>query len=466
MKPGQILQEKYQIESELSSKGGFGIVYVGKDLETGKTVAVKEIKAQQEKGSPDADATQNPAEETWEKKKEAFLEEARILRLLDDIPQVVRVYDSRDEGDTAYIVMEYLDGKTLKEARTQGKKFSAEEAYRIISELLSTLQKVHDRGIIHRDIAPDNIFLLSSGRIRLFDFGIAHTYGEGQEQKAWVDAKKKGYTPPEQIRKSKDQGPWTDVYAAAATYYELLTGSKPADADERRGKDPVIGLIRAGAQISPEEEAVIMEALAVDVKKRIPTAAAFLEKLRDARQNGRKKKRRKLLLAALAVLVFGAAGLTAAGLIRTGRQVSTPVVPETAENTEMLSQASEADRTDLPVEEKESAGEPTAQDGTVTVPDVAGADEAEAADILKQQSLTYSKVAETSSTVPKGKIIRQEPAAGSTVEKDAEVRIVVSLGSPEEETTAELVTLAPRTTAAPETAAPVRKNNRVIVKTG
>lgn len=454
MELGQILQEQYRIDAVLSEKGGFGIVYLGTDLQTSERVAVKEIKEREIK-PVNADATQDPAENKWEKKKERFLHEAQVLEKLKDIPQVVKVYSCRDEGSTAYIVMEYLDGKTLKDARPQGKKFPPEEAYGIIRELLSILIRVHGHGVLHRDIAPDNIFLLSSGKVKLFDFGFAQTYKAGEERKDWIGAIKRGYSSLEQMKSYRNQGPWSDVYSAAATYYEMLTGEKLPEADNRKKKDTIVGPVKAGAQISAEEEAVLLEALRVDAKERIQTADEFLLRLEKAHRKDRKKKIR-FALGAAALLLLCVTGAVFAGIMLRERKTENAKLQTTLqEETAVREEAA-------PIRETEMSGEAltAVPDGFVAVPDVVGMEEREAADLLGQQSLTYSKIAEPSLTVPKGKIIRQEPAAGTETEEDSEVQIVVSLGDSEEGTTAELVTLAPRTTQAPATtAAPVRNNN-------
>jgi len=485
MKPGQILQEKYQIDAELSSKGGFGIVYLGTDLTDGKKVAVKEIKAQQINETSDADATRNTAEESWEKKKEEFLEEAEILRILGDVPQVVKVYSSRDEGNTAYIVLEYLEGRTLKEASAHGKKRPAEEAYRIITELLSILEKVHNHRIIHRDIAPDNLFLLSAGRMKLFDFGIAHAFGEDGGSKPWVDAKKKGYTPLEQLRKSKMQNAATDVYAAAVTYYEMLTGIRPPDADDRKTKDKIILPSKAGAPISPEEEQILLKALAVEPKDRIQTAAEFAALLREVHEKKKRRFRNRMSVIAAGIAVF--IGLSFLSLRLLSQNPADTVV-----NVEVMSQSpTDGETGAIQAREGRSAGaedentgegnqtqasladtaelsgiDAAAADQTI-VPDVTGMTEAEAAKELQKSELSYIKRAEISQTVPKGEIIRQEPATGSQAERDSQVQIWISLGEKEQESTDPIVTLAPKTTEAPITTKPannVPANNPVVTE--
>lgn len=462
MKPGQILQNKYRIDEELTAKGGFGVVYLGTDLGSGTRVAVKEIKPRKDREKKDDEITLDPAGD-WRKEKEAFLEEARLLELLRDVPQVVQLYSYSDEGDTAYIVMELLQGGTLRKKLAKEGKLPPEEAYRIIVELLMILEKVHRRYIIHRDIAPDNIYLLTSGRVKLFDFGVSVIYQKERRKKEWIAAKKKGYSPLEQLQKSSEQGPWTDVYAAAATYYEMLTGKKPPGADERKTKDELIPPTKAEAAISAEEERVILDALAVDANKRIRTAGEFLSRLQNA--HGKKRKRKKgtgLVIAAAAALLLGGGFFFLTGAAEKRESLNNKQEYLNAGMAEEILEAEDTAKA-LSTETKKEYPEPSSADlaavQSVTVPDVTGMDEDEASERLKQYELTYSKTAEVDRTVPQGLIIRQEPEAGTEAEPGTEVRIVISLGSPEEETTAPLVTLAPRETEAPTTAAPTRQNN-------
>ena len=181
------------------------------------------------------------------------------------MPGIVRVHDFFEENGTAYIVMEYLPGQTLKEyVRSHGGKLSWDETIQTLTPVMKSLQELHSKGIIHRDISPDNLMFKKPGDIRLLDFGGAKQQIHDQDhQHSSVILSKKGYSPIEQISTEGKQGPWTDVYALAATIYYCLCGKPPLDAIERMAGTGFTSPRAAGADISAQKEKVLMKGLAL-----------------------------------------------------------------------------------------------------------------------------------------------------------------------------------------------------------
>ncbi|WRK55874.1 serine/threonine-protein kinase [Coprobacillaceae bacterium CR2/5/TPMF4] len=139
---------------------------------------------------------------------------------------IITVYDQFEDNGTSYIVMDYFEGETLQERLNREGKIAYEEAVEIMMPILSSLQEVHDAGIIHRDISPDNIYLTKDGEVKLLDFGAAR-YASTNMSKSLSAIYKQGFAPYEQYQSSREQGPWSDVYALGATLYYMLTGNIP-----------------------------------------------------------------------------------------------------------------------------------------------------------------------------------------------------------------------------------------------
>jgi serine/threonine protein kinase len=187
---------------------------------------------------------------------------------------IVQIYDVFQENDTAYIVMEFLEGEDLGTRLKREKTISADEAVKIMVPVLEALSAVHQSKIIHRDIAPNNIFLCKDGRVKLLDFGAARS-ATGTYSKSLTVLYKEGYTAEEQYQSRGEQGPWTDVYAAAATMYKAITGVTPDGAMERRRKDRLKEPSKCGVKIEKNVERAIMNALIMDHKKRTQSAEIF-----------------------------------------------------------------------------------------------------------------------------------------------------------------------------------------------
>ncbi|MCR5577115.1 MAG: protein kinase [Oscillospiraceae bacterium] len=278
LKPGSILNGRY-ILGHVLGQGGFGITYIAWDDQTGERVAIKEYLptdfAGRSTGSPSVLVYSGDRAESFAYGKAQYLEEAKTLAALIGIPGIVRIYSYFEENNTAYFCMEYVDGLPLnKYMATRGGRLSPEEAASLLLPLTQSLAAVHAKGIVHRDIAPDNILVTKDGRAKLIDFGAAR-YSTGEKSKSLDVILKHGFAPAEQYMHRGRQGPWTDVYALGATWYYAITGKVPQDALERMDNDALQRPSAAGAKIDEAEEQVLLRAMSVFADDRFQNMGEF-----------------------------------------------------------------------------------------------------------------------------------------------------------------------------------------------
>lgn len=293
MRPGAILNERYVIGRALGH-GGFSVTYLAWDALLLHKVAIKEY-------LPSEYATRRPGEsrltifsgkegEYFQFGKEKFLDEAKRLSAFQNEDGIVHVYDCFSANETAYLVMEYLDGITLseylkKEAAVlpQG-RIAPEKAISMLTPVMLSLQRVHDSGMIHRDIAPDNIMLLKDGGVRLIDFGAArhavHDCG-----KSMTVIIKDGYSPEEQYNSHSVQGPAADVYALSATLYQMITGITPPGAIERgeylqkHKRDMLPPPSKFNKAVTKTQDTAILNGMALHTQDRTQSIAELYEEL-------------------------------------------------------------------------------------------------------------------------------------------------------------------------------------------
>lgn len=282
LKPGTVLQRKFIVGYPLGS-GGFGNTYIGWNQLLLRKVAVKEFYPEQYSGrSMDGVTVTVPdgkLQPRFRKGLQQFLEEARSVAALQDIKGVVAISNFFEENGTGYIVMEYLEGMDVKTIlKKSGNKKDYEWSRRVILTVLHTLRDIHKRGVLHRDIAPDNIFVTNEGVIKLIDFGAARHASALANMKSEVILKA-GYAPIEQYSRNAEQGPYTDLYAVAALFYRILTGQKPIPANERIQEDSLIPPSEMGIKIPEQAEMGMMVCLNVKPEYRLQTADEFMEVL-------------------------------------------------------------------------------------------------------------------------------------------------------------------------------------------
>ena len=201
-------------------------------------------------------------------RKKKFLREARTLARFAREPGIVNVRDYLEYNGKAYMVMEYLDGSDLNTKIAEGGPISFDAAYHLLRPVILVLGKLHAEGVIHRDVSPDNIRMQSDGTIKLLDFGAAWNTTSTENATTTITVKP-GYAPYEQYAGKERQGPFTDVYAVCATLYKCITGVTPPDALKRAFYDEIKTPSLLGARITPAEEAILMQGLAVNSSDRI-----------------------------------------------------------------------------------------------------------------------------------------------------------------------------------------------------
>lgn len=308
LKPETILDGRYVIK-EVIGEGGFGITYKGIHKSIGMTVAIKEFfsKNLMKRNINESDSIALAWEDDkdkFEKEKKKFLQEARIVSDFSKEDGVVHIMDYFEANETAYIVMEYIDGVSLKERIDKNAPMSVENCIRKILPVINTLGKIHNCGVIHRDIGPNNIMVQSDDKFRLIDFGSAKDY-EGIDEKSYSVILTGGYAPPEQYDKEGNLGPWTDVYAACAVIYYCITGHSPQEALSRILYDEIVKPSDKGVKIKSETEKILLKGLAVNPKDRYQSMEELGEALSSQiKEKKEKSSNKKAIIAGISVALI------------------------------------------------------------------------------------------------------------------------------------------------------------------
>lgn len=315
--PGTILQERYIVGVVVGS-GGFGVTYKAWDTQLETVIAIKEYYPMglvtRVFGKPEVVVYSGSRSQQFEKGFERFLEEAKKMARFSSHENIVNAYNYFEENNTAYIVMEFLDGVSFRDfLQANGGKTNLEFAKEIVLSVANALQALHKENIIHRDVSPDNIFLLTNGQIKLIDFGAARL-SAGEEENPWIELKP-GYAPPEQYQQSGKQGPWTDVYALGATMYRALTGIVPEESVNREPEDTLLLPEELERDIPQYVSISIMRAMALNIAYRFSSMDEFMDALTNKKQVlaleaeiKRRKKRRVWSLAA-SIMILLVAGM-------------------------------------------------------------------------------------------------------------------------------------------------------------
>ena len=291
---GYRLNGRYRVCRSLG-QGGFGITYLAEDELLGQKIVIKEyfpaaFARRAEDGS--IRIMEETDRAAFTEGRNRFLREARILTSLLDVPGVVKAWNYFQENQTAYLVMEYVQGISLRSWLEQnGEVPSFDEALEMLRPVVLALANIHKKGLLHRDITPDNLMVGANGTVKLLDFGSARSYlREKDSEMTQTVLLKSGYAPPEQYDGKSVQGPWTDIYALSATLYEMITGCMPEDALQRQIRDELLEPSIYGAKITPEqEEHLLKRGLALDERERYTSVREFSsdfypeEKLREVR---------------------------------------------------------------------------------------------------------------------------------------------------------------------------------------
>ena len=273
---GVILKGKYRINGVIGN-GGFGITYDGTDLNLDMHVAIKEyfprsIASRNSTYSKNVTCMSDTAL-LYEQGLKNFLEEARNMAKFAGQENFVYVFDFFSENNTAYIIMEFVPGQNLKQFLEEGKRLSITEVKTIVLPVMNALEMIHSKHLIHRDISPSNIMLISDGKVKLLDFGAVREVSlETQYMSTMSSVYKHGYSPIEQLTRDMRQGTYSDIYALSATIYRMLTGIVPPSPFARlSGSDTLLPPSKIGVDIEPLQEETLMEGLAIYGQDRIQT---------------------------------------------------------------------------------------------------------------------------------------------------------------------------------------------------
>ena len=307
--PGTILGNHFIVGTVIGA-GGFGITYKCFDTTLGVAVAVKEFYpaglVNRSPGESRVGLLSGEKREQYGQQLRRFLMEAQSVAQFGKARDIVNVYDFFEENGTAYIIMEYIDGVLLKDYLEKQGAMHPDAAMSVIMPIIEAVKKIHSKGIIHRDISPDNIFISSEDSIKIFDFGTARL-NDSKEGMAGEQVIKVGYSALEQYRDKSRQGFFTDVYSVGAIMYQMLTGVKPMESTEREFKDDLKSPMQLGVKINANVDRAVMEALAVRPELRFQGIQQFEEALLSKRiaeypaEKLRRRRRRRNWMISLSV---------------------------------------------------------------------------------------------------------------------------------------------------------------------
>jgi serine/threonine-protein kinase len=474
-----VLSGRYEL-GEVIGRGGMAEVHRGRDLRLGRVVAIKALRVDL------------VTDETFQAR---FRREAQSSASLNH-PNIVAVYDTGESDingvSVPYIIMEHVEGQTLRELLRHDEGVSTERSLEITAEILRALDYSHRAGIVHRDIKPGNVMVTESGQVKVMDFGIARAMGDAHQtmtQTSMVVGTAQ-YLSPEQAR-GETADARSDLYATGCVLYELLTGRPPFVGDSlvsvamAHVKESPLPPSTLNASLTPSVDAVVLTALAKDRLQRYQSAAemrADVERARegmpvaavaplpgadapattlvpgmtgDAEPEPKKSGARRYVLTTLGVvIVLALAGLAGWALFQpSAEQIRVPnLLGQTlseAQNalterglrvggtTERADPEAEAGTV---IEQSPTSGELVDPDSSVDlvlstgrdttlVPSVEGLSVAEARPLITEAGLEISEVREEPSDDPEGTVLEVQPPAGSEVDVGSSVVLVASSGT-------------------------------------
>lgn len=260
----EIIMDRYEILAEIGS-GGFATTYKAMDHSLDIPVAIKAFH-----------------KHTGASMDEA-VKEAKIAAGLYELEGIASARDFFWYKETPCIIMDYVDGTSIKDYVREHGRIRGDKMLILIKPLLQSLIKIHEKGILHRDISADNILLTEDGRLKLIDFGAARLTQNAQGDE-YTMIFKRGFAPIEQCSAGGKQGPWTDVYGICATMYYMVTGIVPDDSVSRLIEDKLLPLERIdGVRLTPQAMSCIMKGLAVRPEKRYQSMSEFYTALYAAK---------------------------------------------------------------------------------------------------------------------------------------------------------------------------------------
>lgn len=330
---------RYQIGQVLGS-GGFGNIYKAWDTKLSQIVAVKEFflcgVVNRSPGQKDIIIADKKRAWEFETLRDRFILEARITVQFNSEPDIINVYDYIEENNTAYIVMEFLDGINLSNFMKSNDRFDVNEGVEICTTVCNALEKIHAKGIIHRDISPDNIFMCMDNTVKIIDFGAAKL--TEKDDLNLIQIIKPGFAPPEQYDNVSPEGKWTDVYALGATMYYLITGVVPMESTNRKQteKDTDKAELPSPHELDPAIPEyisnAIMKAMEIDTQLRFKEVKQFRaainkDKIVLAPKEERKHRKRRKYIGLCAAAVVIAAG-TGVSVFNLNKQKEAQTLPD------------------------------------------------------------------------------------------------------------------------------------------
>lgn len=411
IQPGTVLVFRY-IVGKVLGYGSFGVTYLGWDCLLEKKIAIKEYLpnefATRAEGTSEVTVFDGEKAQQFTMGKDKFSDEAKKLATFNKNKGIITVYDQFEDNGTSYIVMDYFEGETLQERLNRDGKIPYEEAIEIMMPILSSLQEVHDAGIIHRDISPDNIYLTKDGEVKLLDFGAAR-YASTNMSKSLSAIYKQGFAPYEQYQSSREQGPWSDVYALGATLYYMLTGNIPQEAMNRLTKedDKLVSPRKIDKEIPRNLSNAIMNAMIVYPQQRTQSVTEFKQEIEDVQTEIKKTKYpKKFLIPLWAKITTGA---TTATLVTLCLLIAFGIIDLSSILGNGASKTLKDNETYIP--------------GVLNMALADAQEEAEAAEVVLQIT---DKV--QSEKVDANKVMSQDPKPGLIMIKNGLVNVVVSKG--------------------------------------
>lgn len=432
--PGTVLAERY-MTGKVLGEGAFGITYIGWDLSMDIPVAVKEYFPSDMVSRDvicglgnDVYLYENEKRKDYDSYLDKFFNEAKCLSRFNQIEGIVSVRDFFYENNTAYIVMQYIEGISVKQYIERNGKIPAKKVIKMIRPVLQALKQVHGTGIVHRDISPDNIMIKPDQSLTLIDFGAARVRNTDTSRTMTVMFKR-GYSPEEQYRYKGKWGPYTDVYSICATIYFMITGVPPTDSVIRALKDEMpslVGMKELGIPVSQRK--AVMKGLAVSLKNRWQNIDELYQALYEDREEGKLgeriecwyRQKRKVLAATFAIILLGSSMIAATWGASVSKDVSLPEETVSASGSAVIQRMADTTAERLAVPRK------------YQMISLKGMKREKAENKLKQfnKSLKIKWKERYSSTIDKGKILSQSMAKGTIFYEgdDASLTLVVSRG--------------------------------------
>lgn len=434
---GTVLADRYRIERVIE-EGGFGIIYLGWDELLQMKVSVKEYfpreLAEREKNVENISVYRGKTEQIFEKGLEKFLNEARILASVNRLEGIVWVQDFFYANNTAYIIMQYIDGINIREYIQKYGIMDFEQVLKIMNPILQSLGQVHELGLIHRDISPDNIVISKEEIAYLVDFGIARPYAESDLKTITVFFKR-GYAAEEQYREKGEQGPWTDIYSVCATMYYMLTGVQPVESVQRNIKDTLMPLSAyRNIKVPRYIEKAIRKGMSVEATNRYATARQLYNALYEDKNSLSKSNRKKLFYV---MIGFGGCFLTL--FLYFGKHFGEKaILSENLKQKQPVAMETEkVINTPVPSDDSVLLEKETFKSKKVyTIPNMQGKTEKKAKKLFQKIGdnsikLTVKKIYHAK--IAKGKVIKQSIRAGFQYKKGdiGEIILTVSKGKKE-----------------------------------